>query len=150
MLGRELKGGTGFYIGAAAFPEAEPWEVQLTRAQRKVTAGARFFQTQAVMDVEKFARAVDALRPTGVKIIAGVLLLKNPRVISFINERLAGLMVPDEIAERIGRAADPMLESIALASEQVRALREIADGVHIMPLGADAAVAEIVERANVA
>ncbi len=150
MLGRELGGGTGFFIGAAAFPEAEPWDIQLGRAERKVAAGARFFQTQAVMDVEKFARAVEALRPSGVKIIAGVLLLKSARVIAFINERLAGLMVPDGVARRIEGAADPMRESIELATEQVRALRGIADGVHIMPLGADWALREIVEQAGLA
>jgi methylenetetrahydrofolate reductase (NADPH) len=150
MLGRELKGGTGFFVGAAAFPEAEPWDIQLGRALRKVSAGAEFFQTQAVMDVEKFARAVDALRPSGVKIIAGVLLLKSARVIEFINTRLAGLMVPDDIAQRIASAEDPLRESIALATEQVRALREVADGVHIMPLGADAAVREILEGAGLA
>ncbi len=110
MLGRELNGATDFFVGGAVFPEAEPWEAQLGRAQRKSAAGARFFQTQAVMDVEKFARAADALRPSGAKLIAGVLLLKSPRVVRFINERLAGLMVPDEIAARIERAADPMRE----------------------------------------
>ena len=150
MLGRDLAGGTGFFVGAAAFPEAEPWDIQLGRALRKVGSGAEFFQTQAVMDVEKFARAVEALRPSGVKIIAGVLLLKSARVIDFINTRLAGLMVPDEIAERIRSAEDPLSESIALATEQARALREIADGVHIMPLGADAAVREILEGAGLA
>ncbi len=150
MLGRELSGGTGFFIGAAFFPEAEPWDIQRTRAERKVAAGARFFQTQAVMNVDAFARAADALRPTGVKIIAGVLLLKSARVVKFINERLAGLEVPDDIAERIERASDPMREAVALATEQVRALREIADGVHIMPLGADAAFGEIVKGAGLA
>lgn len=148
MLGREMTGGTGFYLGAAAFPEAEPWDIQLGRALRKVTAGARFFQTQAVMDMDKFSRAVDEMRPSGVKIIAGVLLLKSARVIKFINERLAGLMVPNDVAERIGGADDPLRESIAFATEQVRALREIADGVHIMTLGADWAVREILEGAG--
>ncbi len=150
MLGRDLAGGTSFFVGAAAFPEAEPWDIQLGRALRKVSAGAEFFQTQAVMDLDKFARAVEALRPSGVKVIAGVLLLKGAGVIKFINERLAGLMVPDEVAERIGSASDPMRESIAFAAEQVRALREIADGVHIMPLGADAAIRDILEGAGLA
>jgi len=150
MLGRELNGRTGFFIGGAVFPEAEPWEVQLGRAVRKVEAGAQFFQTQAVMDVEKFSRSVGEIKRTGVKIIAGVLLLKSTRVIQFINERLAGLMVPEDIAERIGSAEDPLRESIALAIEQVRALREVADGVHIMPLGADFSVREILQGAGLA
>lgn len=143
MLGRDLSGGTDFYIGGAMFPEAEPWESQLVRAQRKVEAGVRFFQTQAVFDMDKLQRAVDALRPMGAKIIAGVLVLRSPRAIDFINQKLAGLMVPEHIARRIKGAADPTEEAIALASEQVAAIREIADGVHIMPLGLDTAFGRI-------
>jgi len=145
MLGRDLDGATDFFIGAAMFPEAEPWDIQLTRAQRKVDAGVRFFQTQAVFDMEKLARAVEALRPSGVKIIAGVLLLRSPRAIDFINRKLAGLMIPDHIADRIRSASDPAEEAITLATEQVREIRQIADGVHIMPLGLDAAVGRILQ-----
>lgn len=149
MLGRELAGGTAFYIGAAAFPEAEPFDIQSARALRKIEAGARFFQTQAIMDVERFAQAVEVWRPHGVKIIAGILLLKSPRVVDFINTRLAGLMVPEELAERIKGASDPFEEAVRLATEQVRAVREIADGVHVMPLGADGAVVRILEGAGI-
>lgn len=149
MMGRDLDGGTDFYVGAALFPEAEPWEVQLDRALEKAEAGARFFQTQAIFDMAKLERAVEALKPHGVRVIAGVLLLKSPRVVDFVNERLAGLMVPEEIGARIKRAADPKAESIALAVEQTRAIRGIADGVHIMPLGLDAAVGEIVDAARI-
>jgi len=143
MLGRQLKGATGFHIGAAVFPEAEPWDVQLARAAAKVDAGVRFFQTQAIFDMDKLERAVEALRPLGVKIIAGVLVLKSPRVIDFVNEHLAGLMVPDHVAARIRGAEDPAEEAVTLATEQVRAIRSIADGVHVMALGLDDAVGRI-------
>jgi len=143
MTGRELKGATGFYIGAAMFPEAEPWDVQLSRIEQKIAAGVRFFQTQAIFDMDKLQRAVDAVRPMGAKVIAGVLVIRSPRVVTFVNEHLAGLMVPDRIAERIRRAEDPAEEAIALATEQVRDIRDIADGVHVMPLGLDAAVGRI-------
>jgi len=143
MTGRELKGATGFYIGAAMFPEAEPWDVQLSRIEQKIAAGVRFFQTQAIFDMDKLQRAVDAVRPMGAKVIAGVLVIRSPRVVTFVNEHLAGLMVPDHIAERIRRAEDPAEEAIALATEQVRDIRDIADGVHVMPLGLDAAVGRI-------
>lgn len=143
MLGRELGGGTDFFIGGAMFPEAEPWDIQLARAQRKVESGVRFFQTQAVFDMGKLERAVEALRPMGVKIIAGVLLLRSPRVVEFINRKLAGLMVPEHIADRIRSAENAAEEAIALATEQVREIRQIADGVHIMPLGLDSAFEQI-------
>lgn len=143
MMGHALKGGTGFYIGAAMFPEAEPWDVQRARTEQKMEAGVRFFQTQAVFDIAKLERAVEALRPLGAKLIAGVLVLRSPRVIDFINNHLAGLMVPDAIADRIRRADDPAEEAIALAREQVREIRQIADGVHIMPLGLEHAIGRI-------
>jgi 5,10-methylenetetrahydrofolate reductase len=147
MQGRELNGGTGFYIGAALFPEAEPWEIQRTRAEQKVAAGVRFFQTQAIFDFDKLARATEAMHAVGAKVIAGVLILRSVRTIDFINNKLAGLRVPDAVAERIRSARDPAEEAIKLAIEQVRLSREIADGVHVMPLGLDERVPEILRRA---
>jgi len=150
MMGAPLEGATDFFLGGALFPEAEPWEIQLDRALQKVEAGAMFFQTQGVTDLDKFARAAEAIGPTGAKIIAGIVLFKSPRVITFINERLAGMMVPDSISDRISAAPDPLEEAIAVAAEQVRALKEMVDGVHIMPLGADDAVPRILEQAGLA
>lgn len=149
MLGRPLKGGTGFHLGAAMFPEAEPWDMQKARIDEKVAAGARFFQTQAIFDMDRLARATEAAHAVGAKVIAGVLLLRSPKAIDFINERLAGLMVPDAIAKRIRGAADPAEEAVLLGIEQARAIRGIADGVHIMPLGLDDAVARIVAEAGI-
>jgi methylenetetrahydrofolate reductase (NADPH) len=149
MLGRPLKGGTGFYAGAAMFPEAEPWDIQLARTEEKITAGARFFQTQAIFDLDKLARAVDAVHTAGAKVIAGIIVLRSARAIAFINEHLAGLMVPDHIADRLRGAEDPAEEAVRLATEQARAIRDIADGVHIMPLGLDAAVPRIVREAGI-
>ncbi|MDO9108041.1 MAG: methylenetetrahydrofolate reductase [Coriobacteriia bacterium] len=143
MMGRELSGATDLYIGGAMFPEAEPWDIQLTRALRKAEAGAEFFQTQAVFDIDKLARATEEMHAAGAKVIAGILLLKGPRVIDFINNKLAGLMVPAHIERRIKDAADPAAEAIKLAREQVAACREVCDGVHIMPLGLDSAVPHI-------
>lgn len=150
MNGAALDGATDFLMGAAAFPEADPWDIARDRAMQKIAEGARFFQTQAVMDVDKFAEHAAELRDAGAKVIAGVLLLKSPRVIRFVNERLAGLMVPDHIAARIGDAVNPLEEAIALATEQVDALRDVADGVHIMPLGDNDALVRILEDAGMA
>ena len=149
MMGRPLEGATGFYPGAAMFPEAEPWGIQLRRTESKVAAGARFFQTQAVFDMEKLSRATEAVRALGAKVIAGVLVLRSPRVVDFVNERLAGLFIPEPIGERIRSASDPLEAAVDLAVEQVAAIREIADGVHIMPLGLDGRVPEILERAGI-
>ena len=65
MHGRDLDGGTDFFMGAAMFPEAEPWPLQRARAEQKVEAGARFFQTQAIFDIDKLARATEAMHARG-------------------------------------------------------------------------------------
>jgi 5,10-methylenetetrahydrofolate reductase len=148
MLGRQLRGGTDLFLGAAMFPEAEPWDVQLARTREKVAAGARFFQTQAIFDLDKLGRAVEAVHEVGAKVIAGILVLRSERVIRFINERLAGLMVPDHIAERILSAEDVCEAAVQLAIEQAREIRGIADGIHIMPLGLDEAVPRIAREAG--
>lgn len=149
MQGRPLKGGTGFFIGAAMFPEAEPWDVQRARIEEKIAAGVCFFQTQAIFDVDKLARATEVAHVHGAKVIAGVLVLRSARVIRFINERLAGLMVPEHIASRIERAEDATAEAVRLATEQAREIAQIADGIHVMALGLDSAVPTIVRGAGI-
>ena len=148
MKDRPLKGATDFFIGAAMFPEAEPWDVQRERIEEKIAAGVRFFQTQAVFDPDNLARAVEVAHAHGAKVIGGILILRSARAVHFINERLAGLMVPDAVAARIVDAEDPARAGVELAIEQARWMRDIADGVHIMPLGLDAAVPEIVRAAG--
>jgi 5,10-methylenetetrahydrofolate reductase len=149
MQGRPLKGATDFLLGAAMFPEAEPWDVQRARIEEKIAAGARFFQTQAVFSVEKLARATELAHARGAKVIAGILVLRSPRVIRFINERLAGLMVPAHIAARIEGAEDAAEEAVRLATEQAASFSHVADGVHVMALGLDAAVPRIVREAGI-
>lgn len=149
MMGRPLEGGTDLFLGAAMFPEAEPWDIQLRRTQEKISAGARFFQTQAVFDMDKLARAVEAIRASGSRVIAGVLVLRSPKVVDFVNEKLAGLFIPETTADRIRKADSPVEAAVDLAVEQVRDIAAIADGVHIMPLGLDERVSEILDRAGV-
>lgn len=149
LNGKELIGATDFYIGAAAFPEAERWAPQRAHAEKKVEAGARFFQTQAAMDIDLFAKRVEELRGLGVRIIAGVLLLKSERVISFVNNKLPGIQVPDHVATRLISAEDTYEEAIALAIEQAKVIKEVADGIHIMPLGDQGAVPRILKGANI-
>jgi methylenetetrahydrofolate reductase (NADPH) len=149
MQGRPLKGGTDFFLGAAMFPEAEPWDIQQARIEEKIAAGVRFFQTQAVFDMGKLERACKVAHEHGAKVIAGVLVLRSPRVIEFINQRLAGLMVPQHVADRIRRAEDATAEAIVLATEQAREIAGIADGLHVMALGLDAAVPRIVREAGI-
>lgn len=144
MNGASLAGPTGFFVGAAAAPEVEPFVATRPKLVRKALAGARFFQTQAVFDPQRLALFCDAVRPSGVRVIAGVLVIKSARMAEFINSHIPGLKVPQVVIERLKGAADPAAEGVRIASELAVQCRDICSGVHIMAMGRDEVVPEIV------
>ena len=149
MEGSSIGQPTSFFLGAAAFLDAEPWDAQRARIAEKIEAGARFFQTQAVMDMEKAVPRIQEIQRMGARVIAGVLLLKSVRVIDFIDNRLQGLQVSAVLRKRIADASDSLDEAVAIAVEQACAIAEVADGIHMMPLGADEAGIEVIKQAKI-
>ena len=154
MMGNELKGGMApsFCIGAVVNPGTDPLEPQLFKMEKKIRAGAEFFQTQAVYDVEKFAGFMDRVKHLDVPVMAGIVLLKSVRNAVFMNENVAGVHVPDTIVkemeglvEREERAA----KSVEIASRLIRDLKGLCQGVHIMALGWERFVPEVLERAGI-
>lgn len=146
MNGKEMIGRTNFFIGAVCFPEARSWDSQMRRIQKKVDAGARFFQTQIVMDTDKFISHAEEIRSTGAKLIASILLLKSNGVVNFLNNKLPGVTVPDYYAERVATAVNPLDEAVMIALEQMDKLRPYVDGFHIMPLGTDELVPKLLRE----
>jgi methylenetetrahydrofolate reductase (NADPH) len=144
MNGAPLAGPTGFFVGAAAAPEVEPFAVTRPKLARKALAGARFFQTQAVFDPQRLTMFCDTVRPSGVRVIAGILVIKSARMAEFINRHIPGLKVPQAVVERLKVAADPAAEGVRIASELAVQCRNICHGVHIMAMGHDEVVPEIV------
>jgi 5,10-methylenetetrahydrofolate reductase len=142
--GKPLDGPTVFFAGAAAAPEVEPFAVTRPKLSMKAMAGARFYQTQAVFEPHRLERFRDEVRPLGVKVIAGILVLKSARMAEFINRNIPGLKVPQPIVDRLATAGDPAAEGLKIAVELARACRERADGLHIMAMGRDEIVADIV------
>ena len=143
MAGRPLQGGARFFAGAAVTPEAEPFELMFQKFRKKLDAGARFFQTQAVFDLERLERFMAAAVPLGVPVLVGVLLLKSARMARFLNEHIPGVRVPQALIERLEAAADPLGEGVAIARELVGAARRLCQGVHLMTLGCEERIPDI-------
>jgi 5,10-methylenetetrahydrofolate reductase len=143
MAGKPLSGAPRFFAGAAVTPEAEPFELMFQKVAKKVEAGARFFQTQAVFDVAKLERFMTEVRPLETPVILGVLLLKNARMARFLNEHIPGVRVPEALIERLDGAAQPLAEGAAIARELVGAARRLCQGVHLMTLGHEEKIPEI-------
>lgn len=143
MSGRPLSGVPRFFAGAAVTPEAEPFELMFQKFDKKIDSGARFFQTQAVFDGTKLERFMAAARPLGVPVLVGVLLLKNARMARFLNENIPGVRVPQGLIERLEGAAKPLEEGVAIAREMVSKARAFCQGVHLMTLGFEERIPDI-------
>jgi len=143
----ELKGSPRFCIGAIVTPESKPLEPQLMKFEKKIKAGAEFFQTQAIYDMEKFKRFMDYARKFDVKVMAGIVLLVSAGMARYMNKNVPGIFVPDALIDRMSKAkkGEALKVGIEIAGEQIRQLREekICDGVHIMAIGKEALVPEI-------
>lgn len=148
MAGNELKGSPEFCVGAAVNPGADPLEPEIIKMEKKIQAGARFFQTQAVYDMrlfEKFLKASSHLKTT---IVAGVLLLKSAGMARYMNKNVAGIFVPDSLIEEIDKAKDKSAKSIEIAARFIKDLKPICQGIHIMPIGWNKKVPMVLDAAG--
>lgn len=145
LAGRQLNGRTNFFIGAAVNPCVEPVEPQLISFEKKVRAGAQFFQTQAIFDIEKFRKFMDYAKTFPVKILGGILLVKSAKMARFLNENVPGVDVPKAMTDRLEKSANPLKTGIEIAKELIKGLRTICHGVHIMTVGNEELVADILK-----
>ena len=144
ISGSPLEGTPSFFAGAAAAPEAEPFDLTLPKLARKAAAGARFFQTQAVFSPDLLARFSDSVRPLGLKVIAGIILLKSAGMARYITKNIPGLKVPPELVAELEAAERPLEAGVAIARRLAAAVSPFCDGVHIMAMGREELVPEIV------
>jgi len=142
------------FIGGAANPFADPFEFRVIRLRRKVNAGVDFIQTQCVYDIDRFKNWMEEVRDNGLhkkcRILAGVTPLKSVGMAKYMRDQVAGVTVPDYYIEKIAKAKDPKAEGIKICVEQIQQLRQTEGvaGVHIMAIGWEEKVPEIVQRAG--
>jgi methylenetetrahydrofolate reductase (NADH) len=148
ISGNPLHGSPIFYPGAAAAPEAEPFSLTLFKLEKKARAGARFFQTQAIFRPEKLRTFRDATAPLNIKIIAGVLLLKSAAMARYVNAHIPGLTVPDDIIEELEKAPSPLRRGVEIARSLAREIRPFCDGIHIMAMGREDLIPEIIKEVS--
>ena len=143
-------GPTDIFAGAAADPQCASWSGLVRRMERKKAAGARFIQTQMVMDaavLERFCHEI--AEPMELPVLAGVFLLKSARNAAFINRMVPGACIPDTLISRLEAAADPAAEGIQIAAEQVQRYLGVAQGVHLMAIKAEERIPAILNQAGV-
>ncbi len=144
------------FIGAAANPFADPFEIRAPRLAKKVAAGADFIQTQIIYNVEKFSEWMKRVRDMGlhekVKIIAGVAPIKSVGAAKYMKNNIPGMDVPDSVVDRMRTVPkeERAKEGINLCVDIINQVSEIEGvaGVHIMAIGWEEAIPEICEAAG--
>ncbi len=152
--GNNLDGAVSFCAGAIVTPEADPLEPQLIKFEKKIEAGAEFIQTQAVYDLNRFKQFMDYARRFPVKVLAGIILLTSAPMARFMNKNIAGVNVPQELIDEIAQApkGGALAKGIEIAGRMIRRIREenICHGVHIMAIGKEETVPDIMQAAGLA
>jgi len=150
MAGHELESAPSFFLGAVVTPGAEPVEPQIIKMKKKIEAGAMFFQTQAIYEPEKFERFMNQVHGLKVPVIGGVVVLKSAAMAKFMNENVAGINVPEAIIQEMEetKKEDRKKKAVEITARIIRQIRPFCQGVHIMPLGWDELVPEIIREAE--
>lgn len=150
--GNDLNRPVKFCKGAIVTPEADPVEPQLIKFRKKVEAGAEFFQTQAVYDLDNFKKFMDFARKFDVKILAGIVLLASARMAKYMNDNVPGIFVPQSLIDEMASApkGGALKKGVEIAGRMIRQIKEenIADGVHIMAIGREEVVPDILTEAG--
>jgi 5,10-methylenetetrahydrofolate reductase len=137
-----------FCMGAVVNPGADPLEPQIMKMEKKIAAGAEFFQTQAVYDIEVFENFLNKTKHLKTKIMAGIVLLKSAGMARYMNKNVAGVFVPDDLIKEMEEAKDKTSQSVEIASRLIKKLRPLCDGVHIMPIGWDKVVPKVLDASG--
>ncbi len=151
MVGNELQGKPSFFPGAVVNPGADTeaaFELQLIKMEKKISAGARFFQTQAIYNVDVFANFMKRVEGFRVPILAGIIPLKSAGMAKFMNKNVAGVSVPQEMIDQMTETEDKVRTGIEIAARLARELKGMCQGIHIMPIGWDKKVPAILDAAG--
>ncbi|HWR41226.1 MAG TPA: methylenetetrahydrofolate reductase [Patescibacteria group bacterium] len=140
-IGEEIKGKTSFAIGATANPGAVNLETEIGNMTKKVEAGADFFQTQPVYDVEQALAFLASARRLGKPILLGIMPLKSLKMAEFVNKNVAGVTVPDAILAELSQGKT----GFEVAGELIQKVRKEVDGLHIFGMGDVAVTNRLVE-----
>jgi methylenetetrahydrofolate reductase (NADPH) len=161
LAGNKLEGAADFLAGAVVTPEADPLEPQMIKFFKKLRAGARFFQTQAVYDLDRFRHFAEQARQWmkraengPVKILAGIVLLTSAKMARYMNEHVPGITVPESLIEELASAekGQSLQVGIQIAGRLIRQIyqQRLCDGVHIMAIGKEDRVPDILAAAGLA
>lgn len=148
LAGHPLQGTPTFCVGAVVNPGAPDLQKELQRMEEKVALGAQFLQTQAVYDPEAFARFMQQVRQHRVAILASFILLRSGAMARRLHGSLPGISIPSSVIDELDNAAKPAQKGLEIASRIIRDLRDLCQGVHLITIGQERHIPQILRDAG--
>ena len=152
--GTKIEQDINMLVGAVANPYMRPMALNMMRLAKKVEAGAKFIQTQAIFDLTALGQWLDAARSEGLTertaILAGVLPLSDAAEAEHLRDTFTDFRIPDAVIDRLKSAADPKAEGLAIATETIAQIKTLdgVRGIHILSGGKEAIVPELTKAAG--
>ncbi len=138
------------FSGAAVDPQLKSWSSLQKRFEKKLEAGAQFFQSQMITDFEKLDKFMSQIACISDKpILAGIFLLKSAKNAQFINKYVPGVNISDTTIQRLADAEQPLQEGVRIAAEQVKLAQTMCQGVHLMAVKREDLIPEILDLAEI-
>ena len=140
-----------FAKGAVVSPCSDSVDAQLAKMERKVMAGAEYFQTQAVFDSEKFIKFMEQAKQFGKPVQLGIIIPKSAGMAKFMNKNVAGVHVPQEMIDALAadkERAKAGITGVEIAAKIIKECKPYCQGVHIMALGWESKVPMLLEQAG--
>jgi methylenetetrahydrofolate reductase (NADPH) len=152
MGGNELGAAPKFCIGTSVHPEADFIEPQLIKFDKKVAAGAQFFQTQGIFDLASLRRFMQYASQFDVKILAGIIVLSSAGMAKYMNKNVPGIIIPQTLIDEMAAVekGKGLEKGIEIAARFIKTIKEekLCNGVHIMAVGNENIVPDILEAAE--
>ena len=138
------------FCGAAVDPQLKSWSGLQRRFERKIEAGAQFFQSQMITDFDRLEKFMEQIASISNKpILAGIFLLKSAKNAQFINRYVPGVNIPESTISRLAEAKEPLQEGIKIAAEQIQLAKHLCQGVHLMAVKKEDLIPQILDIAGI-
>lgn len=148
LAGKKLNGSPKFCVGAVANPNSTPLDLQILMLEKKVACGISFVQTQTVFDVGQYFEFYQKTKHLPVTILPGVTVIKSVKFMNFL-KNLPGVNIPQKIQDRMMSSKDSFKEGITICAETIKELKKFSKGVHIMAIGIEEYIPEIIKQSEI-
>jgi 5,10-methylenetetrahydrofolate reductase len=150
ITGKDIRGKPEFFVGSgvdSSWGKKVP-DLALREMEELAGLGTQYFLTTPIFDIDSFHEFMKRVGPIRIPVVAEVILVRSAEMGLFLNKHVKPGMVPNHIIEKLAKATDKEKASVEIVSDLVKGLRDICQGVHFIPIGAEDRISKYLEAAE--